>query len=252
MKIRWLFLALLLVLPATAQAVPLTLAGFGDSITCDSCNDGSYFSHIGNYLAEAPIVDDNGISGQLSSTVGSRLDTWITNGNTADFVIILSGTPDAYQAVGGFQNQPYIEAETVGNISDMLDAIFNAGMQAILAAPPPIWTPTPCGGPAVLTCTTIDARLASLATELSSLATTAGVPFVNLYDAFMNDADIGEAPGTANSLFRGDGLHPRDNGDDLIAFEIASAINAIPEPSTGLLASLGLVVLCAGRRIRRA
>ena len=88
----------------------------------------------------------------------------------------------------------------------------------------------------------------SLATALTGLATTAGVPFVNLYDVFMNDADIGEAPGTANSLYRFDGLHPRDNGDDLIAFEIASAINAIPEPSTGLLVASGLLLLAMQRR----
>jgi hypothetical protein len=128
----------------------------------------------------------------------------------------------------------------------MLDAVFNAGMQAILVAPPPVWTPTPCGGPGVLTCEIIDASLAGL-------ATTAGVPFVDIYDAFTNDPNFGDAPGTADSLFRTDGLHPRDNGDDLIAFEIAGAINAIPEPSTGLFVSLGLVALCAGcRRPRRS
>jgi lysophospholipase L1-like esterase len=243
---RWLFLSLLLFVPATAQAIPLTLAGFGDSITCDACNDGSYLRHIDSYLSEAPIIDDNGESADLTSQVSARLDTWITDGNTADFVIILSGTPDTYQALGGWQNRPYDEDETVGNISDMLDAVFNAGMQAILVAPPPVWTPTPCGGPGVLTCEIIDASLAGL-------ATTADVPFVNLYDAFTNDPNFGDAPGTADSLFRTDGLHPRDNGDDLIAFEIAGAINAIPEPSTGLLVSLGLVALCAGcRRPRRS
>jgi hypothetical protein len=77
---------------------------------------------------------------------------------------------------------------------------------------------------------------------------------VNLYDGFMNDANSGEAHGTANSLFRSDGLHPRaglGSGDDLIAFEIAGAINSVPEPSTGLLVSLGLVAICASRRTRR-
>jgi lysophospholipase L1-like esterase len=251
LKIRWLFLTLLLVVPATAQATPLTLAGFGDSITCDACNDGSYLRYIGSYLSEAPIIDDNGESAERTSEVAARLDTWITDGNTADFVIILSGTPDTYQALGGWHNQAYDEAETVGNISDMLDAVFDAGMQAILVAPLPVWTPTPCGGPGLLTCEIIDASLASLATALAGLATTAGVPFVDIYDAFTNDPDFGEAPGSADSLFGSDGLHPRDNGDDLIAFEIAGAINAVPEPSTGLLVASGLLLIAMQRRQQR-
>jgi hypothetical protein len=77
---------------------------------------------------------------------------------------------------------------------------------------------------------------------------------VNLYDGFMNDANSGEAHGTANSLFRSDGLHPRaglGSGDDLIAFEIAGAINSVPEPSTGLLVASGLLLMAMQRRQRR-
>ena len=253
MKIRWLFLALLVILPATAQAVPLTLAGFGDSITCDACNDGSYLRYMDDYLSEAPIIDDNGVSTDLTSEIAVRLDTWIADANTADFVIVMGGTVDTYQVEGGFGGQNYDPGETFDNIAGMLDAIDTAGMQAILVAPPPVWTPTPCGGPDdPLTCDDIDDALAALATSLAGLATDKGVPFVDIYDAFVNDPDFINAPGTAGTLFRNDGLHPRDNGDDLIAFEIAGAINAVPEPSTGLLVSLGLVALGAGRRTLRA
>jgi lysophospholipase L1-like esterase len=279
---RAFILISLLLFPVVASATSLTIAGFGDSITCTPCNDGSYLadsnlpgsaapvgvlapSEINDSLLEDELrflgilqpadvltIDDNAVSANLSSQVSGRLDTWITGGGAADFVIVMSGTPDAYQAVGGFNNQAYSETETVGNISDMLDAIFDAGMQAILMAPPPVWTPTPCGGPDNLTCADIDASLASLMTALDDLATTLDVPFVNLYDAFANHPDIGNSPGDSDSLYRTDGLHPRDNGDELIAFEVAAVIAAIPEPSTGLLVASGLLVIAVRRRQLRA
>jgi lysophospholipase L1-like esterase len=237
-------------LPALANATPLTLAGFGNSITCDSCNDGSYLGLIDDYLPEAPIVDDNGVSADVASGVLSRLDTWLTGGNSADFVIILTGTPDTYQAVGGWRDRPYSEAETVGNVEAMLDLLFIAGLPAILVAPPPVLDP--CGFPDVLTCSEIDTSLANLADALATLAGSRGVPFVDLYDAFVNDPGYLETPGDPNSLFRTDGLHPQlDPGDDLVAFEIANAILATPEPSTALLVASGLVVLAARRRPRR-
>jgi lysophospholipase L1-like esterase len=247
---RFLIPLLSILLPALANAAPLTLAAFGDSITCDSCSDGSYLRLFDNYLPEAPIIDDNGVSADVTGGVLSRLDTWLIGGNSADFVIILSGTPDTYQAVGGFLNRPYSEAETVGNIEAMLDLLFTAGIPGILVAPPPVLDP--CGGPAVLTCSEIDTRLANLAGALAILAGSESVPFVDLYDAFVNDPGYLETPGDPDSLFRSDGLHPQlYPGDDLVAFEIANAILAVPEPSTALLVASGLVVLAARRRPRR-
>jgi lysophospholipase L1-like esterase len=242
---RTLISFLLILLPSLASAAPLTLAAFGDSITCDTCNDGSYLELLQNYLPEAPTIDDHGVMSAPTADVLGYLQTWIDASNTADYVIILSGTPDTYQAVGGFLDRPYSEAETVGHIQDMLTLVFDAGMSAILAAPPPVVDP--CGYSVDPTCSEIDASLASLSGALASLASSMSVPFVDLYDAFINDPAWGIAPGTAGSLFRSDGLHPQlYPGDDLIAQEISGAI--IPEPSSALLVALGLVALAARRR----
>jgi lysophospholipase L1-like esterase len=189
------------------------------------------------------------VSADRSGEVLSRLETWLLDGNSADVVILLAGTPDTYQAVGGWYNRPYSEAETVGYIEDMLDLLSTAGIPAILVAPPPVLDP--CGNPLVLTCSEIDTSLADLSDALAALAGSQSVPFVDLYDAFVNDPGYLETPGDPDSLFRADGLHPQlDPGDHLIAMEIASAIMTIPEPSTALLVASGLVVLAARRRPR--
>jgi len=234
-----------LVLPSTVSAVPLDLAAFGDSITCGTCNDGSYLGLIGNYLPETPNIEDHGMGGDLTSGVLGRLDTWITGGGTADFVIILSGTVDQFQSLGGFNGQDYDEAETVANIDAMLDLILGAGMSPILAAPPVIQSP--CSGSTDPTCAAIATTVQSLSGALATLAGSLSVPFVDLYDAFANHPDIGETPGTSSALLRGDGTHPRFlTGDDLIAQEIAAVI--VPEPSSLLLLGYGLVVLAGGRQ----
>jgi lysophospholipase L1-like esterase len=249
LRVRALISLLSIVLPALANAVPLSLAAFGDSITCDTCNDGSYLGLLENYLPEAPIIDENTVSGGTSGSVYGLVDSWITGGNTADVVIILTGTPDTYLAVGGYGNRPYSEAETVANIDAMLDLVILAGLPAILVAPPPVLAP--CGNPAVLACSEIDARLESLADALAILASSLSVPFVDLYGVFVNDPGYLETPGDTDSLFLADGLHPKiDTGDDLTALVIASAItgNVIPEPSTAPLLAFGLAVLAVRRR----
>jgi lysophospholipase L1-like esterase len=230
-----------------AKALPLTVAGFGDSITCNSCDDGSYMSLLHNYLAPAPIIDDNGVSSNRSFEVHARLVDWINASNWADIVVILAGTPDTYQAVGGWQDRAYSQAETVGFVDDMLTLVLNAGMEALLVAPPPVLDP--CGGPLVLTCATIDASLAGLSTAYAQLAINHDVPFVDLYSIFMAHPGFALAPGAPGSLFLDDGLHPMYMpGDDLISSSIADGILlAIPEPSTGLLLAFGLAAL-AGLR----
>ena len=243
-----LVLCALLVLPGVANSLPLTIAGFGDSITCNSCNDGSYLSLLHNYLAPAPIIDDNGVSAARTFEVHARLVDWINASNWADIVVILAGTPDTYQAVGGWHNRPFTPSETVGFVRDMVILVQNAGMEALLVAPPPVLDP--CGGPGVLTCATIDASLAGLSAAYAVVATDEDVPFVDLYSIFMADPGFLLTPGAPGSPFRSDGLHPMySTGDELIAMSIADGILAvpIPEPSSGLLLAFGIAAL-AGLR----
>jgi lysophospholipase L1-like esterase len=250
----------MLLLPALAHAAPPTVSGFGDSITCIPCNDGSYLGLLGDYLVEPPIVEDNGVWADLTDGVLFRFDAWLTGGNSADVVVILTGTPDTYQAVGGFNNRDYSEAESVGNVADILDLADAAGLPAILVAPPPVLDP--CGFPTVLTCSEIAVRLADLSVALQALAVSRGVPFVDLNDAFANHPGFLFTPGDPLSLFRPDGLHPKlDPGDDLIAQEVANAIAALPEEIPALpplgLAGLASALLglarsraCRARRLR--
>ena len=89
------YLLFALALPSVASALPV-VAGFGDSITVEP----SYPTLLADYLDPDPIIDDNGVSSDLTSAVLSRLDTWIGDGNTADVLVLFSGTPDMYQAGG--------------------------------------------------------------------------------------------------------------------------------------------------------
>lgn len=232
--------------PGVANAI--TIAGFGDSITCDLCNDGSYLRLLDNYLDPDPVIYDGGDSADTTAEVLGRLDLWLTGLGAADVVIILAGTPDAYQAVGGFKNMAYDEAETLDNIETMLDLVLGNSMSVLLAAPPPVQFP--CSEPDILSCAIIDSRLDSLSLELAMLASSKLVPFVDLYDIFSTHPDFLLPVGSANSLFRNDGLHPKiTTGDDLIAASFASALlsDIIPEPSTGLLLAAGLCALASRR-----
>jgi lysophospholipase L1-like esterase len=98
----------------------------------------------------------------------------------------------------------------------------------------------------------MNGRLAQIATAYASIATDNSVPFVNLYDAYLDDELWEDDPDKPDPLFF-DGIHPRiDTGDDLNARLISEQIQGIiPEPSTALLLGSGLLVL-AHRQRRKA
>jgi lysophospholipase L1-like esterase len=249
----------LLTIAGRASAQDLVVAGFGNSITCTVCNDGSYLADsnlpgsaapvgvldpseiVGSWLddelralgvlqpADALIIDDNGDPGNRTVDVLARLATWIADGNSADHVILLTGTPNTYQAVGGFTNRDYDEDQTVADVQAMIDLVMGAGMPVILVAPPPV--KIPCGNGPILTCDQINQRLDDLSLRYEELAASNGIPFVDLYGEFMNDPRFPLSPGEPGSLYRGnDGLHPRyETGDALIAFVIAPML-AEPDP----------------------
>jgi lysophospholipase L1-like esterase len=236
---RVFFLLLLVSMVAPGVSHALSIGAFGDSITCAVCNDGSYIPLLDDYLDPNPVVYDGGISSDITDSVLSRLDLWLDS-NSPDVVIVLAGTPDTYQTVGGFNNVAYDEALTVGNVESMIDLVLATGSSFLLVAPPPVVYPG--GSPDVLTCAAIDGRLDSLSLAYAVLAATKSVPFVDLYQIFTDNPPIAD-------LLRGDGLHPMfTTGDDLIAQNIATALLTIPEPSTALLLAGGLCALALRRK----
>ena len=253
MSWRVLSLLLLVSLPTFASALPVDLAGFGDSITCWDCDDGTYLVLLEDwgYIDSAEYAN-HGVSGNRTHEVVTRLEDWIDAGSTADLLILLTGTPDTYQAVGGFWSRDYDAAETLSNVEAMIDLVLLEAIPMILVAPPPVLAP--CANPQALTCDVIDTRLADLAGDLALLASGHGVPFLDLYAAFAADprfgliADGGQHPGLT-SLYLDDGTHLRlTTGDTLIASLLAPIV---PEPSTALLLASGLLALAHRRAGRR-
>lgn len=243
--LAWILVVLLL--PSLASASPI-VAAFGDSITSDA-GEGSYLRLLGDYLEPDPIIDDNGAPANLSGDVLYRVGAWLDAGNTADVLILLTGTPDTFQAVGGWRDRDYDRLETLGNVESIIELVLGAGIPLILLAPPPVIDP--CGNPDALTCDQIDARLLHLSNNLGFLALDYGVPFVHLYAAFKGDPRFG-LPLGPDSLYRSDGIHPRlETGDALIASLLAPMIEGAvhtPEPSTALMIGFGLLALAQRRR----
>ncbi len=191
-----LYLSLVLVFPSFAGGLPV-IAGFGDSITCDSCGDGSYLRLLGDYLGYDPIIDDNGVSADTTGSVLSRLDVWLDS-NTADVLVLLTGTPDVYE-VG---NNSWVLGNTVGNIEAMISMVLAESIPLILVAPPPVGDPC-LNPPSPLTCGDMNGRLASLAAELASPPPGSGdFQFLDLYAAFTADPDWQSDPNSFYYLRR--------------------------------------------------
>ncbi len=240
---RFLLSALIssLLLAGSAQAVPV-IAGFGDSLTSLTHDDGSYLSLLNNYIDPDATMLDFGITANPSSTVATRLVNWVSGFNTADLVIILTGTPDVFDVRG----VPYDENSVVGNVTTMMNALIGAGIPALVLAPPPVIAP--CDGAMTLPVCPDDynTRLDSLSVAIGNAAASLGVPFVDLFELFSNQPDL------TPLYIPMDGVHLTLNGgDQLIVSAIGSVVQSllVPEPDLMLLTALGLAALAARRRL---
>jgi hypothetical protein len=259
-------LCLLLGLPSGARA--LTIVGFGDSLTCATCNDGSYLSLLNNLLDPDADLYFNAVAGRPSSQVldavnnfeaGTGSFTPVLGGSAVnllpsqvDLAIVMAGTPDAF-SVG------YSQAQTVANIAGMPDGvtIFDSIVASLMAVsvptllllPPPAVEPCDNNATPALSCADFDQRLADLGVALAAAAGAWGVTAIDLYDLFVNDPGFAIPPGTAGTLYRLDGVHLfLTTGDALVAEQVAAYI--LPEP--GLLASLAAGAALLALRRRRA
>ncbi len=202
MSLRILAFILILSLPGLAGALPADIVGFGNSITCWDCDDGSYLVLLEDWGYIGSAEDASyGVSADRTIEVLGRLEDWILGEGvweplgpqTADSLILLTGTPDTYQAVGGWKDRPYNPTETLGNIEAMIQLVLGVGIPLTVVAPPPVLDP--CGYPDVRTCDEIDADLANLAAGIELLLDAyPDAYFLDLYAIFQADSALRPAP----------------------------------------------------------
>jgi hypothetical protein len=205
---------------AAAGARADLIAGCGDSLT-----DG-YLPWIQDVYGVGE-VEDQAVGARWSGGSLTALEGYLAV-EDPESVVLLSGTVDAF--IGPFW-QPggspiYDEAQTVGNIIDMVDATITDGATPILVAPPPVYPP--CDGSVDPTCLSIEDRLASLGYALEDevadpLSPAYGVDFIDLHPLFLAYPD-------PYSLYDGgtnDGLHPDDEGDRVIAQAVLDELGPV-------------------------
>jgi len=190
----------------SARAAPL-IAGCCDSITSEPSYLDLVWDVYGWPPGPGPWDHNLGVDASSSRAGLSRLETYLAT-EDPDAVIVLAGTPDTFFGPNWGPPEGYVQAVTVGNIADMIEATLADGGEPILVAPPPVFEP--CDGSEDPSCAAIDERLADLSVALEALAAFEDVAFVNLYALFSAHPDM-------LSLYAPDGVHPsHDFGDPFI------------------------------------
>lgn len=236
-RLRMLLVASVgLVLAAPSGA--LTVAGFGDSLT----REPDYLS----YLPASWTTLDHGEPGE--ETWNEGLDRFIDevlpllDPAEVDVIVLMEGTNDV-------RHPEWASNDTVGNLASMALAARSSGFEVVLMAPPPIHVPNDAPGASHAASERVpgwDARLAGVRDGLEAWAGVQGVPFVDLYGAFLDHP-------MPETLLKTDGVHPNDLGRAFIAARATPVIRStVPEPTHLVLAALGsALALGSSRRSRR-
>lgn len=256
-----LFLFLVLI-PGASSAIPITITGIGDSLTCNGCNDGSYLGWLPSLLWQpGSVIEDLGKYNNNTSQIHHTLEHWIDDGNFTNLMIITAGTVDV-------SSNSYNAVNTIANVVAMVKLLEGKNIETLLVSSPLVGQN--CNSQA--SCDTMNARLAQHSAAMWQVAQDNGVAFVDLYAAFLADNRIGLPQDDPDSLFYlpTDGVHLKySTGDMLFASTIAptvnhllwgdwaddssqAATNPVPEPSsTALFALNALIGTLALRRSRR-
>lgn len=162
------------------------------------------------YTAQSPSVVNDGLPGEKAgepSAVSRFTGTIATR--QFDVVLLMEGANDIYGGTGG--NPPGI-APAIANLRRMIGEARSRGVRVYLATIPPQNPEGPRGALGYQTVPLLNA-------QIRLLATSEGVPLVDVFQAFNGDL----------TLLGADGLHPNANGYARIAETFRDAIRATLE-----------------------
>jgi lysophospholipase L1-like esterase len=194
-----------------AFAYPVRVACVGDSITERS----TYTEHLREKLGTSYEVQNFGVSG---STVSN--DSKIPYMNQTqyqkaldydpDIVIIMLGTNDANPSIA------YSEDNFSSDYTNLVNSFqqLNGDQQILIVKSPPIFTNGSAYNNTLLT--------EDVLPQIDNVANQMGLPTVDMYNTFGN-----------HSEYFADGVHPTDQGADIIASTVYNAITTDSQDNSG-------------------
>jgi lysophospholipase L1-like esterase len=183
-------------------------------------------------IAGVPVANF-GVLGERTSDGVDRMPSVLTR-NPADYVIILEGVNDIL---------PGRNVDTIANLKTVVDQVFIAGAQPILAT----LTPTCCDhsfSAPIGAIQNLNTQIQNLATtHAAELSTATGtevtIPVIDFFSAFIPPTDPPTPPtiDASSGLLFEEGLHPTPAGYDVMADAAYTAFfgkpPAVPTPTGG-------------------